>query len=87
MTSAGSDGGGPFQPSGNRSMNRRSPATMTFGVTLRANARRIALPSGSVRAELTKSGAPSQSLSTLMSTGRTNFTTTIMPEVRTSAST
>ncbi|MGY3074527.1 hypothetical protein ACVWZZ_000898 [Bradyrhizobium sp. LM6.10] len=52
-TSMGRLGGGPFQPSGKRSMKVRSPAFMVLTVTRRASDRRMAPPSGSRRAELT----------------------------------
>ena len=52
-TSGGRPGGGPLQPSGNRSTNTRSPAVMVLMVTRRASDSRIAEPSGSRRAEST----------------------------------
>jgi hypothetical protein len=52
-TSLGNGGGAPVQESGNRSTNSRSPAVMVLTVTRRASDRRIAAPSGSMRAEET----------------------------------
>ena len=53
ITLAGSDGGGPVQLSGRKSMNTRSPAVMVLMVARRASDKRIADPSGSRRAEPT----------------------------------
>ena len=52
-TSIGRLGGGPVQPSGNRSTKIRSPAVMVLTVTRRDSDSRIAMPSGSRRAEPT----------------------------------
>ena len=49
----GRPGGKPFQLSGSRSTNSRSPATIELTVTLRDSASRIAEPSGSRRADPT----------------------------------
>ncbi len=49
-TSWGRLGGGPFQESGRKSMNSRSPAAMVLIVTLRDSDSRSAAPSGSRRA-------------------------------------
>ena len=53
ITSAGNEGGGPVQLSGRKSTKIRSPAVIVLTLTRRCSDSRIALPSGSRRAEPT----------------------------------